>query len=57
VSIGIATFLTDADTAENLVRVADAALYRAKSSGRDRIRHADRPPASAVPPPAGMDPS
>jgi two-component system, cell cycle response regulator len=57
VSIGIATFPADADTAEDLVRVADGALYQAKSSGRDQVRHADRPPASAATPPPAGDPA
>jgi predicted signal transduction protein with EAL and GGDEF domain len=36
-SAGVATFPSDAPTAEALIRAADAALYRAKSDGRDRI--------------------
>lgn len=36
ISIGIAVFPEHGATAEELVRAADAALYRAKSSGRDR---------------------
>jgi diguanylate cyclase (GGDEF)-like protein len=46
VSIGI-TELSDGDTAENLLKRADLALYAAKSGGRDRseVRPADtRPP-------------
>jgi GGDEF domain-containing protein len=56
VSIGIAPFPADADPAEDLVRVADAALYRAKSSRRDQIRYADHPPASTSTPSAATDP-
>jgi len=36
VSIGIALFPQDGATAEDLMRNADAALYQAKSAGRDR---------------------
>jgi diguanylate cyclase (GGDEF)-like protein len=36
-SIGIAVFPDHGATAEELVRVADAALYRAKVDGRDRV--------------------
>ena len=38
VSIGIATFPADGDTAEELLRNADAALYKAKGAGRDTWR-------------------
>ena len=37
VSIGVAAFSDDATDAEGLIRVADAALYRAKEGGRDRV--------------------
>ena len=37
VSGGVAVFPTHGTTAEALVQSADAALYRAKSAGRDRI--------------------
>jgi diguanylate cyclase (GGDEF)-like protein len=36
-SIGWAVFPADADERAELVRVADAALYRAKTAGRDRV--------------------
>jgi diguanylate cyclase (GGDEF)-like protein len=35
-SIGVATFPEDADTAEGLISIADEALYQAKREGRDR---------------------
>ena len=37
VSIGVAEFPTDASNAEGLVAAADAALARAKQTGRDRV--------------------
>jgi diguanylate cyclase (GGDEF)-like protein len=37
ISIGVAVFPDDAKTAEALARAADAALYRAKEKGRDRV--------------------
>ncbi|MEK6577653.1 MAG: diguanylate cyclase [Bdellovibrionota bacterium] len=37
VSIGVASFPSDADNAERLLEIADQALYRSKSSGRNRV--------------------
>lgn len=37
VSLGLAAFPVQGDTAETLLRAADAALYNAKRAGRDRI--------------------
>ena len=37
-SFGIATFPADAKTSNELLRVADTALFCAKSEGRDRVR-------------------
>jgi diguanylate cyclase (GGDEF)-like protein len=36
-SVGVAEFPTHAETGEGLIRAADAALYDAKRSGRDRV--------------------
>jgi diguanylate cyclase (GGDEF)-like protein len=36
-SIGVAVLPDDADTVEELVKASDAALYEAKSAGRDRV--------------------
>jgi diguanylate cyclase (GGDEF)-like protein len=36
-SIGVAEIATDTDTAPQLIRSADLALYRAKSAGRDQV--------------------
>lgn len=37
ISAGIAEFPTHGETPEDLIRAADAALYRAKRAGRDRV--------------------
>ncbi len=37
VSIGVAAFPPDGGTAEELLRAADLALYRAKQNGRNRV--------------------
>lgn len=42
VSIGIAVFPGAADTIDDLLIAADAALYDAKHAGRNRVRHAPR---------------
>jgi len=37
VSAGVATFPEHGAAGDELIRIADAALYRAKSAGRDRV--------------------
>lgn len=49
VSIGVATFPPDASEHDMLIRRADAALYDAKHSGRDRVhRWHDKLPAGSI---------
>lgn len=40
-SIGVATFPDDGDCADDLIKAADQAMYRAKNAGRDRIMAAN----------------
>ena len=40
VSIGVTTNQKDSDTLETLMKRADAAMYRAKANGRNRIEAA-----------------
>lgn len=49
-SLGIAAFPGDGQTADELVRAADQALYRAKAAGRDRIVLAQDLRPSTIPP-------
>jgi diguanylate cyclase (GGDEF)-like protein len=46
VSIGVAAFPRDATTAAELLRQVDAALYRAKTCGKNRVEMADRSPVT-----------
>ena len=41
VSVGVAVFPEHGETAEALLKAADAALYRAKAAGRDRVMVAE----------------
>src|SRR5204863_9464732 len=60
ISIGVAQFPEDGDAPDALLARADAALYRAKREGRDRVLRAPPapppPPASAQPPPGPIPP-
>jgi diguanylate cyclase (GGDEF)-like protein len=38
-SLGVSTFPEDASTRDDLIRLADEALYMAKNRGRDRVVH------------------
>ncbi|GMR04754.1 MAG: hypothetical protein BMS9Abin23_0660 [Thermodesulfobacteriota bacterium] len=42
ISLGVATFTEDGDSADTLVKAADDALYRAKEKGRNRVEAAGR---------------
>lgn len=46
ISVGVASFPADAETAEDLVKAADAACYLAKQGGRNRVEAARKPPMS-----------
>jgi diguanylate cyclase (GGDEF)-like protein len=41
ISVGVAVFPDHGTVAEALLKAADAALYRAKAGGRDRVRVAE----------------
>ena len=47
ISVGIAMATVEADNHDAIVRLADGALYEAKTEGRDRIRVADQRPNTA----------
>lgn len=48
-SFGLAEFPSSANTAQELLAAADAAMYEAKSQGRNRVRQAAELPNSAPP--------
>ena len=41
VSVGVAVFPEDGDTSKAILKAVDAALYRAKNSGRGQVAVAD----------------
>ena len=47
ISVGAATFPDAGDTPESVMRTADAALYRAKANGRNRVETAGQSDADA----------
>ena len=52
VSVGIAVWSAGYDSAEAMLEAADAALYRAKGEGRNRVVVADPPPSVRGPTPS-----
>ena len=48
ISVGIATATHEANTPDAITRLADAALYRAKTGGRDRICVAEQAPSQPL---------
>ena len=49
ISLGVAIFPDHGVTAEEVIAAADAALYRAKQAGRDRVEIAvTSPPAASA---------
>ncbi len=52
ISVGVAVFPADAESFGQCVKLADAALYRAKESGRDRVVAHVREPATTTGPAA-----
>jgi diguanylate cyclase (GGDEF)-like protein len=53
VSIGVAEFPTHGSSATDLIAAADAALYEAKDSGRDRVMAAGKGPSAGSASPEG----
>ncbi|MBK6316014.1 MAG: GGDEF domain-containing protein [Blastocatellia bacterium] len=48
-SLGVALFPEDADTRDELFRLADEAMYRAKNEGRNRVVQVGDEPSTDVP--------
>lgn len=42
VSVGVAAFPSDAETAENLLKIVDGLMYRAKRQGKNKVYFTDR---------------
>lgn len=47
-SVGVATFPYDAENVDELIRAADAAMYRAKEAGKDRVVYIGDPTTGPV---------